>query len=222
MSLDHSITEIVNRLVGWSRFPKYALERRLDIFLTPFLEGFVEGAFKKAGSTTVTAKLAAPEFPLLARIDPERRPPKRESKEPSALTVNVDYLLYVVVDGEPRWLFFELKTDRGSFKKEQLRLYRVARDRTMPRLLTDLQSVRGRTAKADKYLHLQKTLETGFDCSAPIQLAYLSPEPKDGFPTEKTTAGALPTIFWSFDTFRAHRPTQHPELWKALQPLLER
>ncbi len=222
MSLEQSITEIVDRLVDWSHFPKYALERRLDIFLTPFLEEFVMGAFKKAGSTRVNAKLVAPEFPLLARIDLARRKPKRESKEPSALTVNVDYLLYVIVDGEPRWLFLELKTDRSSFKKEQLRLYGVARERTMPRLLTDLDAVKGRTAQADKYLHLQATLAAGFNLSARIQLAYLSPEPREGFPTERTSKDALPTIFWSFDDFRAYQPAQHAELWKALQPLLKR
>lgn len=56
------MASIIARLVDWSRFPKYQLERRIDIFLTPFLDSFISGELRSP------AVLVAPEFPLLSDL----------------------------------------------------------------------------------------------------------------------------------------------------------
>lgn len=218
MGLDESIASIVTRLDDWARFPKYQLERRLDIFLTPFLAEFV---CAKLGGTS--ARLVAPEFPILAALDPDRRQRRTKGAEPAALTVNVDYLLHVEHPEGDRWIFLELKTDGGSFDLDQLRLYRIARDRGLAKLADDLDRVQGRSKQGDKYGHLKGKLGKGKILEEPIQIAYLSPEPKKGFPSERTSPETLPTVFWRLRDFRSSwKPTAHGELWDKLQLLLDR
>lgn len=51
MPLDASVTESLSRIEEWRGFPKYALERRLDIFLTPYLTSYV-GALSRRKAIT--------------------------------------------------------------------------------------------------------------------------------------------------------------------------
>ncbi|GEJ56589.1 hypothetical protein [Anaeromyxobacter diazotrophicus] len=176
MSLEHSLTAIMQRLADWSGFPKYQLERRIDIFLTPFLEAFV-GA--QLGGT---AKLLAPEFPLLASLRPSKKcqvpvQPALPEEKRRALTVNVDYLLRLDrATGGPAWVFLELKTDARSFDGDQAALYLVARERGMGRLLEDLQYVSSRpSAPKAKYATLKASLPAPDQASPPILVAYLGP-----------------------------------------------
>lgn len=60
--LKRSLDLLVNRMVAFSRFPKYSLERRVDIFLAPFLEAYVTTRLGRP------ARLVAPEFPVLADL----------------------------------------------------------------------------------------------------------------------------------------------------------
>ncbi len=102
MSQQSSLEVLFARLREWSRFPKYSLERRIDIFLTPFLAPFLSARME------APVTLVAPEFPI-----------KLESSNQS---VNVDYLLRR--DGRaPAWIFLELKTDARSLRDEQLAHY---------------------------------------------------------------------------------------------------
>jgi hypothetical protein len=227
MSMDTTVDEILQRLTDWACFPKYQLERRLDIFLTPFIEQFV-GQHLEPG-VEFQAELVAPEFPLLARLDPKRKQPNRRSRKPSALTVNADYLLYArpKSGGPARWVFLELKTDPRSFKTSQLRLYEIARDRKMVQLVKDLEEVGSASDQEDKYHHLRKKLAKddagrARSFSAPIQIAYLAPPPARGFPGGPTPPGALPTCFWDFRAFETLQPTSHERLWRRLRPLLAR
>ena len=205
---------VVSKLIEWKQFPKYALERRLDILLTPFIGAFV---VSKLGGK---AQIIAPEFPLLARLDPERR--QRKSKEPSRLTVNVDYLLYLDDGTTPSWMFLELKTEGSSFKPAQLRHYRRAQALGMAMLLDDLVEVGTHSKHTAKYERLNNTVRDSGALSAPIRLAFLSPPPRKGFPDGGDNPRYPKTEYWTFADFKRLEPTEHRELWSELQPLLDR
>ncbi len=226
MSLEHSISAIMNRLSDWSRFPKYQLERRIDIFLTPFLEAFV-GA-QLGGKATILA----PEFPLLASLRPAKKsdllgqPPPPEEK-PKALTVNVDYLLrFERAAQQPAWVFLELKTDSRSFDPDQAALYLVARERGMSLLLEDIQFVRSRpSAPKAKYATLQASLPAPDQAAPPILVAYLGPSSLAATATRWTDeAGRRIDHFLSLSDFAsmpdARIDPADRELWQLVAKLL--
>jgi hypothetical protein len=167
MSLDDSISSIMSRLAQWSRFPKYQLERRIDIFLTPFLESFV------SAQLTRPARLVAPEFPILSEL--AKHGAKADRATLSCSTVNVDYLLHVP-GPEAEWLFLELKTDCSSFRQDQADRYAIARDRGMGQLLGDLRRVLEKTEATEKYQALHDALPAIASEGEPIHIAYLAPE----------------------------------------------
>lgn len=140
-----SLADLFDRLGFWARFPKYALERRLDIFLTPFLADFVADVRRMDRSDL---QLVLPEFPIKHRTEDNR-------------TVNADYLLYQHAIN--RWLLLELKTDSASVDPKQLARYEELRDsrRTMQEHLTTLKAVRRRAAKVHriKYARLLRAVE---------------------------------------------------------------
>lgn len=212
VTIDDSISLLMKRLVDWSEFPKYALERRIDIFVTPFLEGFVG---RKLGGT---ARLIAPEFPLPAALRDEF---PQDGHPADALTVNVDYLLSLdrPAPGSGTWVFLELKTDALSFKEPQLKLYRRARARTMRILVEDVRRV-GKETKArhrPKYAKLLSKLDCNLD--AEIEIVYLSPMLRRGFPSDSPGE-----YFWTLSEFAAQSEEQidpeHRALWSHVQELL--
>lgn len=218
MSLDYSIAHIVNRLADWSGFPKYSLERRVDIFVTPFLEGFAGRQF--GGS----ARLVAPEFPLAADLRTQDLRPGEVS--PTARTVNVDYLLHVARPTPEKsvWVFLEFKTDPYSFDSEQLQLYRRARARSMAVLVKDLARVEEATAARHKrkYSKLISAVAAAGSSEDPIELAYLSPAPKGGFPPD--AASDAPVHYFTLASFAEQNPEEiqreHRDLWPYVRDLL--
>ena len=218
-----SLDFIFDRLQRWAKFPKYALERRLDIFLTPFLEDYISS---ELGGT---ALLVAPEFPLLASLF---RKPKREGTRPPppGLTVNVDYLFYVKRDGHGAWVLLELKTDCNSYDPNQLARYVVARDgvragdkepekwgpnRAMARLLAELKFVERRTGSPGKYLELRNHVRRSSNPRSPIELVYLAPRSMKKFP-EKLRKATRTKLLCLEDFADSHRPgiaPEHRELW---------
>lgn len=171
MTLDHSIASIMTRLADWGGYPKYSLERRVDIFLTPFLEGFVRG---QPGFLDAPVQLVAPELPVLS--DLREKGPFAEREDLTARTVNVDYLLRIG-GSKPAWLFLELKTDPGSFDGEQADLYALAKTRSMKRMVEDLHYVRKKTEARHrpKYDKLIDTLPPAGECNQAVRVAYLAP-----------------------------------------------
>ena len=173
MSLDESIDSLLQRLHRWSAFPKYSLERRFDLFLTPFLEPFFSWKFGKP------ARLVAPEFPLLNSLGTEGA--TVDENAVPARTVNVDYLLRLgegLSTQEREWLFVELKTDSNSFDEDQARLYAAARRREMHRLIADLARIKSKAKPSyrPKYETLLAALPPSDDREPPIRVAYLAPE----------------------------------------------
>ena len=107
-----------------------------------------------------------PRVPILSRLDPARR--QRQTREPSQLTVNVDYLLLLTKGSEHRWVFLELKTDPGSFDSAQLRLYRIAQRLGMKKLLADLAPLTKRSKSPHKYEHLLRKMDRVGHLEAPV------------------------------------------------------
>jgi hypothetical protein len=137
--------------------PKYQFERRVDIFLTMFLEEIFYELFGWQ------VELVVPEFPL--------------KKADNNQSTNVDHLLFRHGD-EERWLFFELKTDRLSVRDNQMAIYREAMDKGMLALIEDLSPIRKAThaRNREKYDLLVERL-TVFPLNRPIELVYLAPSP---------------------------------------------
>lgn len=213
MSLEYSIASIVTRLTDWSGFPKYQLERRVDIFLTPFLESFVSNELKRP------ALLVAPEFPLLAGLRDDG--PGASRQKLSGRTVNADYLFHVP-GSAPGWLLLELKTDAASFDAEQAALYGIAKQRGMPALVEDLGLVLELTEKRhkQKYEKLRSAIVSlAGGAEEPILVAYLAP-PALRAQAEK----AAVDHFFSLDAFAEQDfgkiPPEHRDLWPYVRDLL--
>lgn len=168
MTIEYAVAQIMSRLTDWAGLPKYQLERRVDIFLTPFLEPFI------GGELGPSVKLVAPEFPVLSELLEAGSGADREQL--SALTVNMDYLLWVAAP-QPYWLLLELKTEETSFKPSQADIYAVARERGMPKLISDLKKVRKATAARHrwKYDRLLQRLPPPEQAGQPIKVNYLGP-----------------------------------------------
>jgi hypothetical protein len=169
--LKTALDALMRRLVFFSQFPKYSLERRIDIFLVPFVEALVKGTLDRG------AKLVAPEFPILRDLHlraagSENALVAQAAAKPSRRTVNLDYLFHLP---GPEWLFVELKTDVRSFDTKQAERYAEARRQGMRRLRADLDLVRTGTRQPKKYKHLLRALrELGTD--GPVKIAYLAPK----------------------------------------------
>jgi len=225
MSLHDSMEVIRDNLKTWSAFPKYALERRLDIFLTPFLTDYVADRYS-GRVTMVTA-----EFPILASHGPMRRKSRAASDKPPPkwLTVNADYLFHVATPGGTFWLLVELKTDATSFEVEQLALYQAARTLGMARLLSDLRDVEGASTRPEKYAALQKHVVDGRNSAAGLEIAYLAPaaiqEEDESFcVADAPRAAGEGTRLLTLEDFRTwgdkRCPEAHQDLWHFVRGLL--
>ncbi len=230
MSLSYSIANIMRRLEDWALLPKYQLERRVDIFLTPFLEALVSSEL--GGRAT----LVVPEFPLRTLYRPgavktrwQGSADAEDDEDDTAHTVNVDYLLWVEREGQaPTWVFLELKTDASSFKEGQALLYTTARDHGMARLRDDIDFVRKHSKQqAHKYAELVKRLKE-FDRKVDkISVLYLGPSDleerakKWKCGPEKRPDGYL--TLSGFAKLPPDRiPPEHAELWPFVRDLLRK
>ncbi len=191
MPQQSSLEVLFARLREWSRFRKYSLERRIDIFLTPFLAPFLSARME------APVTLVAPEFPI-----------KLESSNQS---VNVDDLLRR--EGRsPAWLFLELKTDARSLRDEQLAHYLRARANGMARVLADLDPIRKATLPVHrpKYDELRKAVDESGPAMDQIEIVYLSPE----------SPAAEGVVWFSLKDFASWDAPDHRDLWSEVAGLL--
>ena len=94
--------ELLKLLVDNKRFPSYAAERRIDIFINYFLEDILTAHYREK------VIFVAPEFPL-----------KHSSNN---LSDKLDYLCALDKTKQP--LFVELKTDPNSLHKREAQCYK--------------------------------------------------------------------------------------------------
>jgi hypothetical protein len=197
MSLADSLVDLVSRLDEWRQYPKYALERRLDIFLTPFLAPYLSQRME------APVELVAPEFPL-------KRPDNAQS-------TNVDYLLHRRGERDPRWVFLELKTDEHSLSPEQLAIYLEASRRRFSEVVDEVErGIAPRSKHRAKYERLLERVRAGGveRLGDGIEIAYLSPK-------RPTSDLAAPVRWFPFKDFATWKPTTHVELWEHLRPVIE-
>ncbi len=201
MSLSQSVEVLFQQLDSFRGFPKYALERRLDVFVSLFLEEYLSTRFE------APVRIVAPEFPLKRKEDFQ--------------STNVDYLLRR--EGpRPAWLFLELKTSAGSIDKAQLALYREAKERGMRDWRKDLMAIHERcrsdAARSEKYDVLLKALASAgaWQQELPIEVVYLSP-PSRAF----EASGFQEWGRWlPLEEFARWQPRRHAELWEHVRKLL--
>ncbi|MCM2335056.1 MAG: hypothetical protein NDI82_14070 [Anaeromyxobacteraceae bacterium] len=164
--LEEGVARILDNLRRWSALPKYSVERRLDLFLAPFIPMYLGD---KLGCPD-EVELVVPEFPIRHGANFQ--------------TVNADYLLFR--RDVPTWFLVELKTDATSVEDAQAEIYaRAAESRSgldgapMRKLLDDLPEIRqhsrGRVLKG-KYQYLVGLLEEYREFQdAPVKVVYVSP-----------------------------------------------
>ncbi len=226
MPLGVSLEQIFRNLETWSAFPKYALERRIDIFLTPYLEEFLSSETTPRGQV----ELVAPEFPILSHIVDVVAGTKRLD-EIDARTVNADYLL-LRRSPSPAWLLVELKTDSNSIDEKQFLRYQAAQ---RARMTTLLDHIRRKIAPPRSTFHLkyQQVLNAVNDAleraglqpdtDLDIEIVYLAPsQPKDAQRVETWPPGKDVVRYHALADFAAMTPAKHRALWEHVSPLLQR
>lgn len=139
-----------------SEFPKYQLERRVDIFINVFLEDLLTSYFNDG----CKVQYICPEFPF--------------KKDGNRQSTNVDYLCSRELGGNKEIIFVELKTEKRSFDASQLEIYMKNKDW---KILNDNITELG---KSKKYKGKYETLinrinEQHFPTQTKIRILYISP-----------------------------------------------
>lgn len=136
--------EIIFKLLEkWHKFPKYQLERRLDIFFALYLPEIL----KKVPNINieVTHNDISPEFPL--------------KKNNSCSSTNVDYAIFSNENGKIKLYLLELKTDMNSIDNEQITYYKKAKEKGFSQILTDIIKVQRKSPQWKKYDNLLDYIE---------------------------------------------------------------
>lgn len=133
-----ALEQLFRTLDVWRHLPKYQLERRTDIFFTPYLPTLLAARFGKPICTVVV-----PEFPLKQAVHNSSN--------------NVDYALFAQDHSEV--FFVELKTDMSSRNDEQDAYLAEAQRVRFRQILLNLREIFCGTPAKEKYLHLLHLLQ---------------------------------------------------------------
>lgn len=205
MAIDRNVKLILDFLREWSQLPKYSLERRIDVWLAPYLPRFLEdtlgGRFQ----------LVMAEFPI--------------KKPKNAQSVNADFLLHRQADpGRPgdrgAWILLELKTDGSSIDGRQLRRYMDAarngagRRAPMERMLDGIARIAARTEPlhASAYRRIHWRVRHAGDVRAPVQVWYVAPMVPDLRRSGFRAFGLRQLAHW--------KPAGQDPVWRQLQKVL--
>jgi hypothetical protein len=205
MSLDASVEALFTQLDGFRQLPQYALERRIDVFLSLYLEEYLSTRWEAPVS------LVVPEFPL-----------KDEERHRGC---NVDYLLRRQ-GPRPAWVFLELKTAADSVDAARLDWYGEARQLGMSHwrkgLLSIHKAVSGDAPRRRKYSVLLEQLakagawQEEHEHPLPMEVVYLAPRsPLFEDARYKEWVRWLP-----LEEFARWKPQRHAELWAPVSALL--
>ncbi len=153
------IEEIFERMDKWRNLPKYALERRTDIFFGVYLKRALEAKYNIKMSDNII-----PEFPV-------RKASVDSSIQSDQSSFNVDFLAF----SEDRKTVFliELKTDLSSRREKQDQYLQAARNIGLVELIHGLVKIFQVTKIKRKYFHLFKMLEDARIIELPSQLEFL-------------------------------------------------
>ena len=149
------IADIFERLDKWRNLPKYALERRADIFFGVYLKTALETKYNIGINEVIF-----PEFPAhIATLYPDTK---------TNQSFNIDFLAFSE-DNKIAFLI-ELKTDIASRRGKQDDYLRAAKNIGFVKLIQGLIKIFQATDKKRKYFHLFKMLEDAGIIELPSQL----------------------------------------------------
>jgi hypothetical protein len=136
-------------------FPKYQLERRIDIYFNIFLPDIIKAVY----GLQYEVNLIIPELPI--------------KKENSNQSINIDYFCFC--ENTRTAFLIELKTDSGSCRVDQVSEYiRFRRDR-FPDLLDSIMEIRTASKHKNKYDKLLVMLKGKIGSQTPVEILYLAP-----------------------------------------------
>lgn len=172
------IEQIVANLRRWRALPGYSVERRIDLLLTPYLEGFLTA---RMGAPV---KLVTPEFPIPKKLFPELL----DGRAPRNQHIAADFLC-LREEPTPAWVLVELKTDLRSRRSIQDLAYRAvcappparsdARGRevrgAMTRLLDALAETKRDGEHAALYHRIARVVRSRGPELEPIEVCYIQP-----------------------------------------------
>ena len=141
------------------KFPKYQMERRLDILINMFLPDIIG---KHIGPEFVP-DIIIPELPI-----------KRDADNQST---NIDYFAYS--RSKKTGFLIELKTDPNSCNRIQLNQYIRVRKDGFGKVINGIEDIRKNTKNnyRKKYDHLLSTLSTnGLDSNIRLEIIFILPE----------------------------------------------
>ncbi len=147
--------KILETLNSNKEFPKYQLERRVDIYFNIFLPDIIKAVY----GLQYEANLIIPELPI--------------KKENSKQSINIDY--FACCENTGTAFLIELKTDPGSCREDQLKEYiRFRRDR-FPDLIDSIKEIRTASKHKNKYDQLLGMLQGKIGSQTPVEILYLAP-----------------------------------------------
>jgi hypothetical protein len=162
------VEQVIANLRTWRALPGYSVERRLDVLLTPYLEGFLT---KQMGGKV---ELVTAEFPLPKTLFPKLL----GGKDPKRQHVSADFLC--IRRGEdPAWILVELKTDAASRRSVQDAAYaEICASCRMEDVLAALSSTKRGTKHGSGYeavARLVRRAARGAGKVEKLELCYLEP-----------------------------------------------
>lgn len=161
-----TVSWIFDALTRWRHLPTYQLERRLDVFIAPYLLDFLRASGIPGIADVEWLPGVLPEFPLpiatlIGRGYPAPRPRSSDPETPrsiGALKKSADYAVFGSV--HPTVLLVELKTDSASVVPNQIDYLLAARRCGFGELLAGLKPILHQTKPRHrgKYEHLLREL----------------------------------------------------------------
>lgn len=143
MEKKSKIEEIFTNLQKWRNLPKYRFEERIDIFLSVYLKEILTANIEELQDKKHEIIEIIPQFPI--------------KKELNNQSDNTDYAVFVkdIEDGKIKLYLIELKTDKGSINKKQIKYYeRVQNKKTVEILQEIIEKIKPNSNKKEKYNHL--------------------------------------------------------------------
>lgn len=145
--MEDKIEKIFELLTKWYEYPKYQLERRLDIFFSIYLPEIL-----KEKGIYFELKDIFPEFPL-----------KKENNQ----STNVDYAIFENKDDEANLYLVELKTEMNSISLKQADYYKKAQEKNLIDILGEIIEIKKHSKQWRKYEKLLKDIKERYNIIKP-------------------------------------------------------
>ena len=144
--MEDKIEQIFELLKKWYEYPKYQLERRLDIFFSIYLPEIL-----KEKGIYIELNDIFPEFPL--------------KKENNNLSTNADYAIFDNNDDETNLYLIELKTEMNSIsnEKKQLLYYKQVQKKKIIDLIKEIIEIQKNSKQWKKYEKLLEDIEERYN-----------------------------------------------------------